>query len=290
MTARRGAVILILLLVTLARRAPAAGPPEVAWPRLAAGPLQDNSFLIEEAYNQERGVIQHIVDALWQRDSKDWTVLLTDEWPVPDVTNQLSFTLPLIFPGTTQGHGGPGDVLLNYRYQLFEEGPRRPAVAPRISLVLPTGSVRDGTGDGTVGVQALLPVSKQLGPHFAAHLNLGGDCRPHALDVDAPGRSERLTTWLAGGSLIWEPVDAIGILAELVGLRTDEFTAHGKHPENKLVFDPGVRVGWDGPWGVQWVGGIGIPIGLTDATEDLGVFLYFSAEHAVTAAARKERP
>ena len=26
----------------------------------ASAPIQDNSFLIEEAYNQERGVVQHL--------------------------------------------------------------------------------------------------------------------------------------------------------------------------------------------------------------------------------------
>ena len=45
--------------------APAAAPPvkPIRWPSLRSGPLQDNSFLVEEAYNQEPGVVQHISSA-----------------------------------------------------------------------------------------------------------------------------------------------------------------------------------------------------------------------------------
>ena len=44
-------------------------------------PIQDNSFLVEEAYNQERNVVQHIstFSRLW--NSKDWSYSFTQEWP-----------------------------------------------------------------------------------------------------------------------------------------------------------------------------------------------------------------
>ena len=32
--------------------------------------IEDNSFLIEEAYNQERGVVQHILHAEYNNDSR----------------------------------------------------------------------------------------------------------------------------------------------------------------------------------------------------------------------------
>lgn len=35
--------------------------------------------------------------------------------------------------------------------------------------------------------------------------------------------------------------------------------------------------------------GVGLPIGLTPETDDLGVFLYLSAEHAFTPSAHAER-
>jgi len=63
------------------------------WPDLSSGPLQDNSFLIEEAYNQEAGVVQNIVNGLWSRGSEDWLLTFTQEWPVPDQRHQFSYTL-----------------------------------------------------------------------------------------------------------------------------------------------------------------------------------------------------
>ena len=129
-------VAALLALATLAR---------ADWPHLASGPLQDNSFLIEEAYNQERGVIQHILNAQYDRKTGDWFTTFTQEWPVPDEQNQLSFTVPYMWGEAT----GVGDVLLNYRYQAFSEAGRRPAFAPRVSLILPTGSFRDELGTGS---------------------------------------------------------------------------------------------------------------------------------------------
>lgn len=46
---------------------------------LAKG-IQDNSFLIEEAYNQEPGVVQHIL--AWRRQGRDWSNTFTQEFPL----------------------------------------------------------------------------------------------------------------------------------------------------------------------------------------------------------------
>src|SRR5262245_46788886 len=82
--------------------------------------IQDNSFLIEEAYNQEAGVVQHINSFLRFWRSKDFVYTFTQEWPVPgDARHQLSYTLPVQHAGVLPDSGeGLGDVLLNYRYQL----------------------------------------------------------------------------------------------------------------------------------------------------------------------------
>ena len=47
-------------------------------PRPAAG-LQDNSFLIEEAYNQDPGVVHHT--ALLRRQGKDWSLTFPKTGP-----------------------------------------------------------------------------------------------------------------------------------------------------------------------------------------------------------------
>src|SRR5919205_678490 len=86
--------------------------------------IQDNSFLVEEAYNQNFGVVQHISSFTRFFDSKDWVYTFTQEWPVPgDERHQLSYTLALQHAGAFPGSGaGIGDFVWNYRYQLVGNG------------------------------------------------------------------------------------------------------------------------------------------------------------------------
>jgi hypothetical protein len=266
--------------VILGFAAPVAG---AAWPELASGPLQDNSILVEEAYNQEAGVVQHSLSAAYDRDTHGWLLTFTQEWPVPDETNQLSFTVPFVFAGRPDGESGVGDVFLNYRYQAVAETARWPAVAPRLSVILPTG---DGKLGGAAGVQIGLPFSKQLGEHFAAHLNLGTTIIP---EVDTDRGSARVILGSGGASLVWEPVNAINFFCELFTVGADDVD-DGREVRHVLAFaNPGVRIGWDGPGGSQWVGGLGFPIGLTHDSPSAAVLLYFSIEHPFTSAARAER-
>ena len=71
-------------------------------PRPAKG-IQDNSFFIEEAYNQEAGVVQHIlngwysVDRMNGPDDKEMQFVFTQEWPIGSQTHQFSYTAPYSF-------------------------------------------------------------------------------------------------------------------------------------------------------------------------------------------------
>ncbi|HET8647566.1 MAG TPA: transporter, partial [Vicinamibacteria bacterium] len=114
-----------------------AGPPPARSQTLA--PIQDNSFLIEEAYNQEDGVVQHVSFFLRDLDGA-WAYTFTQEWPVGTQRHQLSLTLPL----ASGPPAGLGDVALNYRLQLIGDGAAAVAVAPRLSLLLPTGGDQRG--------------------------------------------------------------------------------------------------------------------------------------------------
>ena len=128
--------------------------------------ITDNSFFVEEAFNQDRGIVQNIFT--WARaDGGGWDAGLTQEWPAPGMAHQLSYTLPL--DGGSDGTH-VGSVLLNYRFQALKEAPGHPAFSPRLSLILPTGR-RDGTGDRP-GLQMNLPFSKQVGDVYV-HWNAG---------------------------------------------------------------------------------------------------------------------
>ena len=97
--------------------------------------IQDNSFLIEEAYNQEAGVVQHINSFIRMRGG-DWVYTFTEEWPLSGQKHQLSFTLPVQrvedLPGN---HTGLGDVALNYRYQLVGSSKTSPMASDRRSFL-----------------------------------------------------------------------------------------------------------------------------------------------------------
>ncbi len=89
-------------------------------------PIQDNSFLLEEAYNQEAGVIQHISSFSRSWDTKNWVYAFTEEWPVFGLKHQLSATVLVLGlrsgPNTDKGFG---DIAINYRYQLWETATAR---------------------------------------------------------------------------------------------------------------------------------------------------------------------
>jgi hypothetical protein len=141
----------IVLLSTLLLTAPLFAQTEA--------PIQDNSFLIEEAYNQEAGVVQHIQTFSRSTRGGDWAYTFTQEWPARGLRHQLSYTLPA---SKIDGQHGIGDIALNYRYQWIGDGDARLAVSPRLTLLLPTGNERRGLGSGGTGFQVMLPASTVL--------------------------------------------------------------------------------------------------------------------------------
>ena len=96
--------------------------------------IADNSFLIEEAFNQEPGVVQHISVFQLFRPADTWTYSFTQEWPLFGQGHQLSYTVPV--QRTRNGSSvatGLGEVAVNYRYQLVGGATDRLFVAPRLS-------------------------------------------------------------------------------------------------------------------------------------------------------------
>lgn len=210
----------------------------------------DNSFLVEESFNQERGVVQNILSWTRERGGR-WDASFTQEWPAPGVTHQASFTLPFASVG---GARGVGDILLNYRYQLREETSGGPAVSPRVSLIVPTGNVANGLGSGAYGLQVNVPASKQFG-NFYVHANAGFTWRP---DIDR--------TPHAGGSAIWRISPMLNLMFEALA-EIDEAT----------TVSPGFRRGWN--FGDhQLVIGAAVPITREGGDAHVALLTYFSYE------------
>ena len=242
--------------------------------------IQDNSFLVEEAYNQNYGVVQHISSFTRFWNSKDWAYIFTQEWPVPgDARHQLSYSLPFWHAGAFQDSGaGIGDVFLHYRYQLVGDGNAKLAFAPRLSLILPTGSVADGRGAGGLGVQTSLPVSVVLSKNLVSHWNAGATVVAHA--QDASGDRASATGYNLGQSFIWLTTTRFNVMLETVFANFQFVVARDKTEWSRSLFlSPGIRWAYNFKNGLQIVPGIGVPIGIGPSLGEKGVFFYLSFEH-----------
>jgi len=252
------------------------------------GLIQDNSFLVEEAYNQERGVVQHINTFMRMANSKDWAYTFTQEWPWnPHPRTQLSYTVAATSVGDF-GRTGIGDTMLNYRYQLVGSGETRLAVAPRLSALLPTGNSRYGRGTGGAGVQTNLPVSVALSKTFVSHTNAGFTLVPRA--QDAFGDHARTFGYNFGQSVIWLAHPRFNVMFEAAYSAFDT-VAGPKTTDREQTFylSPGIRWAHNFKSGLQIVPGIAVPVGVGPSQGEHGIFGYLSFEHPFGRAARRNK-
>jgi len=245
----------------------------------AEGPIQDNSFLIEEAYNQEAGVVQHINTFQRFRQSRDWVYTFTQEWPVSSQKHQFSYTVPITrVTDSPDGRSGIGDVALNYRYQLVGDGEAKLAISPRFSVIAATGNEAQGRGLGATSYQAQIPLSLVLAPTLVAHTNAGYTWTPKA--KDALGDKADLKAWNVGQSFVWLASRRINFMLEAVYTHGQEVAGAGRTATVKSAFvSPGVRWSYDFASGLQIVPGIAFPIGVGPGRPEKAVFLYLSFEH-----------
>ena len=240
--------------------------------------IQDNSFLVEEAYNQETGVVQHISTFTRFQSTGDWAYTFTQEWPVYGLEHQLSFTVPLL--GLEDGAKARklGDVALNYRYQLAGDGDAAFACSPRFSVVLPTGDADVGYGSGDVGYQLGIPLSVALDPRLALHVNLGATWTPSAKSADG----DRAGTFApsVGGSLVWLATPTLNFMVESLYTRGESVVGRGQTAKDESFYvSPSFRAAINFESGLQIVPGIAFPIGVGPSAGDRAIFLYLSFEH-----------
>jgi len=255
-------------------------------PAAAPGPIEDNSFLIEEAYNQEAGVVQHISTFALQRTTRAWTYAFTQEWPLFSQRHQLSYTVPFVSAGRGTGSGF-GDVALNYRYQLADGTRSGIAVAPRFSVLFATGDERRGRGAGGTGLQVNFPVSIKLSPTFVTHWNAGATYTPTARNALGDEASTR--GYNAGGSLIWLARSTFNVMLEAVWARVEEVSAPSQQASYRVFYlSPGVRGAINFRSGLQIVPGIAVPIGVGPSRGDRQLLFYLSFEHPFSHPAKKK--
>jgi hypothetical protein len=236
--------------------------------------IQDNSFLIEEAYNQERGVVQHISTFERPSGGNAWAYSFTQEWPLGGIRHQLSYTLPV--QNDDRGTG-VGDVGLNYRYQLVGDPEAPVVVAPRISLLLPTGDSDEGRGAGAVGFQTNIPLSVVVTPQVVTHWNAGATLTPSAKNLF--GAEATTTSFSLGASAIWLVRPAFNLMLEALWLSEASVAGSGDTVRDELLFlNPGFRGALD-LGNLQIVPGVAYTFDLSSDSDDDALFVYLSFEH-----------
>jgi hypothetical protein len=241
--------------------------------------IQDNSFLIEEAYNQEPGVVQHIQSFQSMKGGFGY-YLFVQEWPVPDQTHQISYSIPVLHTVDWAAGTAIGDLLLNYRYQLIFKQKEGVAFAPRISLILPTGNYKKGFGSGALGVQTNLPLSVELAKAWVTHWNIGATVIPGSKE---PTGSETHTRGFNYGfSIIWLATENINLMFETAGNSNETVRADDSvEKDNSFFVDIGGRFAINFQSGLQIVPGIAALFGIGPSQGENGVFFYLSFEHSL---------
>jgi hypothetical protein len=247
---------------------------------LAKG-VQDNSFFVEEAYNQEPGIVQHIFNfpMFFMHGDKEISPNFTQEWPFFSQTHQLSYTVPYTF---TDDANALDDVRLNYRLQALMESDRTPAFAPRFTLVLPTGDPDKDIGHDRTGYEINLPLSKIVSDRWTLHLNAGGSVFP-----DVHGHD--LWNYNFGGSAIFAVSKDFNLMLESVVNGEQDASGRGLERSISALVSPGARYAFNLPNNLQIVVGAAVPVGLTSDSPDWGLFFYLSFEHPFVRPAKEAK-
>jgi hypothetical protein len=255
--------------------------------------FRDNSFLVEEAYNQDPGMVQHIFNWVpsWDRNrgtrSRSFDFVFTQEWPLGSQVHQFSYTIPfehlsVVGDGSSSSEGGLSDMMLNYRLQVFDGKGEPFAFAPRLSLILPSGDAERGLGNDRVGYQVNLPMSAEFG-RWAFHFNAGLTVVPDVvagLDAQHAGMAQTLNGYNLGFSVIRALTPKFHLMLESVALWNENLLQDANQDHTtEVLLSPGCRWLAYEHEDTQLVLGLGVPIGLSRDAADLGAIFYLSLEH-----------
>ena len=229
--------------------AAAVEAPKHDWPPEephAAGALIFHSFMGEKIYIQEQGELYAIVEAAHEKSSHERESELGAEVSY-GVTERLQVVaeLPLVISDPDGGtkHTGLGDVTLGFQYNFMQELDF--SLGVRSSFVIPTGDEDRDLGGGQFVWEPNLLAALRVGSG-ELYAGVGGEI------VDGGGEPDAFT-YTISGAYPWRSL--IGVL-ELAGTLNSD--------EHDLYVVPGFY------WNVGEIlqAGLGVPIGLTDDSDD----------------------
>lgn len=240
--------------------------------------MDDNSFLMEQGFTQDVGTVEHIGYVIaYPTSPKDVYFNYIQEWGITP-HQDAGFTLPVTLH--EQSGDGLGDIFLDYRYQILQN-PNFVLLAPRFSLIVPTGSYSKGLGYGTVGFQTNWSFSKYWNRHFATHWNLGTTLLPRAKQVLSNGQTGRkfLANFNFGTSVAWMANKRFNMALEFVSNLGSEINNNRNiNLFGQYILNPGMSTSIDiGP--ITILPGLSIPLTWTRDHFQPGVYFYLSLQH-----------
>lgn len=239
-----------------------------------AEPVEDNSFLVEEAYNQDPGVVQFINVYQKSNKAKDWNYVFINELPILSRDHQFSYELPYSHVESTD-KTGLGDVKLNYRYEIY--GNEKFTTTGRLSYVTTTGKFEDGLGAGVSSYEASLVTSVKISEKWVQHWNVGASHTPKAKIASGDTADNNRFFWNL--SNVYLLTDSFNFMLEFASSQKE--TTTGKNQTewgSQFIVSPSIRYGIDiGEW--QIVPGLALPstIGPNPGTENQ-TLVYLSIE------------
>ena len=153
---------------------------------------------------------------------------------------------------------GWGDTFINYRYQLLGTGETRVAVAPRVSLLLPTGSQVEGRGIGGPGIQTNFPLSLVVNRYIVTHWNAGVTWVPQAQN-ERQQKAKRLARTSANLSCGSSSPDSMPWLKPCGPLTPKWLVLAKPNQRHDLYVSPGIRWAYNFKSGLQIVPGDWVP-------------------------------
>ena len=261
---RLHALLRVLPLALVALAAPAAAQG-TAQPAEEEPTIEANGFLVEEAYNQEAGVLQQIARAAGVHDGS-WRGVYSQEWPIFSERHQLELAV-----GVAE-HDGLAGLGAEYRY-LAVGGKDEPfSLSPALEVAWGLVEVEDGETESEWEIEATLPASLRLGETLVANTNLGMSYTPETGD----------TGFRLGQGLIWRAHPRLNLLLEGVFTRGDPLLREEEGEDESAVVSPGVQFAFPLRDDVQLVPGVAFPFGVGPSAGERAVMLYLSLEHPFT--------
>jgi len=256
------------------------------WGQLA---FEDNSFLFDEAINQEKGIMQYVSNLYFDNvNGGNLLYSFTQEIPVGGEQHQLNYSLLYHLDRATpsgQRSSGFGDISVGYHYKLT--GKRdKVMVIPGITVIIPTGNSQEGRGIGGAGAQATVTFTKRLSHRLVTHYNIGYTFISQAdrytySNTDSPVLAYERNLHYAGlgAGATWYVSRKKVLFAELISNFVTDINQDGSlRHRNISTINPGFRFCIDAN-NVQIVPGVSSPIILTDgAFSRMGIFFYLSIE------------